>query len=31
MASKTPIQDGPNDFKLYYHTNEGHVWLDAKK
>ena len=31
MASKTPILDGPDDFKLYYHTNEeGHVWLDAK-
>ena len=31
MASKTPILDGPDDFKLYYHTNEeSHVWLDAK-
>ena len=31
MASKTSILDGPDDFKLYYHTNEeGHVWLDAK-
>ena len=31
MASKTPILDGPDDFKLYYHTNEeGHVWLNAK-
>ena len=31
MASKTPILDGPDDFKLYYDTNEeGHVWLDAK-
>ena len=31
MASKTPKLDGPDDFKLYYHTNEeGHVWLNAK-
>ena len=31
MASKTHILDGPDDFKLYYHTNEeDHVWLDAK-
>ena len=31
MASKTPVLDGPDDFKLYYHTNdEGHVWLNAK-
>ena len=31
MASKTPILDGPDDFKLHYHTNEeGHVWLNAK-
>ena len=22
MASKTPILDGPDDFQLYYHTNE---------
>ena len=31
MASKIPVLDGPDDFKLYYHTNdEGHVWLNAK-
>ena len=30
MTSKTPILDDPDDFKLHYHTNEGHVWLDAK-
>ena len=31
MASKTPVLDGPDDFKLYYHTNdEGRVWLNAK-
>ena len=31
MASKTPVLDGPDDFKLYYHTNdEGHVWLNTK-
>ena len=31
MASETPVLDGPDDFKLYYHTNEeGHVWLNAK-
>ena len=28
---KTPVVDGPDDFKLYYYTNEdGHVWLNAK-
>ena len=31
MEYKAPVLDGPDDFKLYYHTNdEGHVWLDAK-
>ena len=31
MESKTPVLDGPDDFKLYQHTNdEGHVRLDTK-
>ena len=31
MAAKPPIIHEPNDYKLYYHTNdEGHVWLDEK-
>ena len=31
MAAKAPIIHEPNDYKLYYHTNdEGHVWLDEK-